>query len=172
MTSFGTELHYSNNSPADFSISLSWDPSPFTYFHPDTVHIFSPYLSHPPSLPRALLFPQGHIHTSSSSIANRPLFPCCLWHQVQYRRREGSIELGSVSAVRQASVTVSTPVWCWGIHTWQINPHALSAAHNAHVKSSTLYRGWGDIFERHTRCGKPLHWETTHREEAMEARQV
>lgn len=62
---------------ADFSISLHWDPSPFTYFHPDTMHIFSLYLffSHPPSLSPVLSFPQGYIHTSSSFIANLPLFP-------------------------------------------------------------------------------------------------
>lgn len=57
---------------------------------------------------------------------------------------------GSDSTVSQASVTVSTPVCRWGIHTRQINPYALSAAHSAHVKSSTPCRDWGDISERQT----------------------
>lgn len=122
MTSFGTELHYSDNSPADFSISPSWDPSPLIYFRPDTAHIFRLYLSrsHPACLPA---FPSPPLLSCSHRaafthppphIADRPLiFPLppagcdikCSMGDVR-----DPVSRAPVSAVRQASVTVSTPV--------------------------------------------------------------
>lgn len=83
MTSFGTELHYSDNSPTKRTplFRCAGDPSPFTYFRPDTVHtplLVSPPNTSLPSLSPALSLPQGYIHTSSSSscssIANLPFF--------------------------------------------------------------------------------------------------
>lgn len=101
-----------------------------------------------------LSFSQSCIRTSSS-VTSLPFFyphtACdikCNW------RLEGSRKKAFHGAVRGASVTVSTPVWCGGIHTWQINPCALSATHSAHVKSSALCRVRGDILERQTHCGE------------------
>lgn len=108
---------------ADFSISLCWDPSPFTYFHPDTMHIVSPYLSL--SLPPSLSVVTG-LHPHLLLYREPPLFsPPPPVTSSAARDVRDPVSKASVSAVRRASVTVSTPVWCWGIHIWQINPYAL-----------------------------------------------
>lgn len=152
---------------AKLCFSLCRDSSAFTYSQPDTKH--ARFLCLP-----FFLFPLYHFHRATFIQRLLLLLPC--WEypllfltvcDIKWsRRREGCSEWGSVSAVRQASVTVSTPVCCGGIHTWQINPCALSAAHSAHVKSSAPCRDWGDILERQPHCGKPFHSETR-REEAM-----
>lgn len=121
----------------------------------------------PPSFllfPLISIFPsQGFI--STSSLQRKP--PLSLRRcDIKCRRRlEGCSKRGFTSSVRQASVTVCTPVWCGGIHTWQINPCALSATHSIYVKSRTACKGRGDIFQRQIHCEEPLRSETTQTEE-------
>lgn len=58
MTPFGTELHYNDNSPW----SRLCSPPPFTYFHPDTMHILSPVSLPSLSVSCSLILTRLHSH--------------------------------------------------------------------------------------------------------------
>lgn len=136
MTSFGTELHYSDNSSADFSISLSRDLSPLIYFQPLSLSLSHSHIHthwpRPLSISPALLLPRElweQLHTSSCPFCRPPLPPhtppsqsptpprshkppaaCDIKYSIGAMR--DAVSLGLISAVRWASVTVSTPVCC------------------------------------------------------------
>lgn len=119
MTSFGIKLHYSvTPHHPNFSFSLYWDPSPFSYFLPVAFHTFSLYLSFSqpsclplsPSLPLSLLLsptptrPHSHplLHLAPSILPTACDIKC-------RRRSEGSSE-GALSLLSDGPQSQSLPL--------------------------------------------------------------